>query len=61
MRAFGIVVAAPRGDLVASVAEGTEPVQVQALVAQLAIETLDESILYRFAWFDEPQANPGAL
>src|SRR5579859_6050338 len=61
MRAYGVVVATPRGDLVACVAERTEPVQVEAFVAQLAVEALDEGILHRLAWFDEPQTYPGPL
>src|SRR5690348_8990200 len=61
MWAYGVIMATPRGDLVACVAERMEPVQVEALVAQLAVEALDEGILHRLAWFDEPQTYPAPL
>ena len=61
MRSLGVIVVAPFGDLIAGVAEGSEPVQVQALVAHAAVKTLNERVLHRFARLDEPQANPGAL
>ena len=58
MWALGIVVAAPFGDLVAGVAKGPEPVEVQALVAHLAVKALHESVLHRLAWLDELLAEP---
>lgn len=67
MRTLGVVVNPPAGDLLAGVAQGTEPVQVQALVSELApgsspgqaVEALHEGILDRLARFDEPQTNAG--
>lgn len=53
MRAVGVVVALPVFDFFPSMAQGSEPVQVQALIPELAVEALDEGILHRFAWFDE--------
>ena len=61
MRALGIVVVAPRGDLVAGVTERLEPVKVQALVAHAAVETFNEGVLHRLARLDEPQADTRAL
>jgi len=46
---------------VAGVAKGSEPVEVQALVAHLAVKALHESVLHRLARLDEPQADTGAL
>lgn len=47
--AFGIVVAAPSFDLLAGVTQRAEPVQIEALVAQLAVQALDEGVLDRLA------------
>ena len=48
-----IVFMAPRLDGVASVLEGQEPVHVQAVIAERAVEALDEGILRRLSGLDE--------
>ena len=45
MRAFGVVVATPPLDLLAGVPKRSEPVQIQAFVAELAVQALDEGVL----------------
>ena len=47
-----VVVGAPVLDEEASFGEGTEPVLVKAVVAEGAIEALDEGILHGFAGLD---------
>ena len=61
MRALGIVVGPPSRDLLACIAERAEPVRVQALIPELAIEALDEGVLDRLAGLDEAQAQAGSL
>ena len=51
-----IVVQAPLFDDLPRVAEAAEPVLVEALVAQAAVEALDEGVLHRLARRDEAQA-----
>lgn len=52
MRPDGVVVVSPDGELSPSVSEAREYFLVQHLVAQAAIEALDERVLRRFAWGD---------
>ena len=47
-----VIVGAPVLDEEASFGEGTEPVLVKAVVAEGAIEALDEGILHGFAGLD---------
>src|SRR5262245_22115963 len=51
----GIVVHAPGLDDLTRVRQAAEPVLVQALVTESAVETLDVGILIRLAGFDEVQ------
>jgi hypothetical protein len=57
VRSLGVVLEAPRLDDLASVVERVEPVGVQALVAEAAIEALDEGVLRRGAGLDEVQCD----
>jgi hypothetical protein len=57
VRASLVVVCPPFFDDLASVSEGEEPVFVQALVAQPAVEALDVGVLDGLAGIDEAQAN----
>src|SRR5271170_1513055 len=52
MRPPMIVVVAPCVDGLACFGEGEEHVLVEALIAQFAVEALDEGILHRLAGFD---------
>src|SRR6188472_3158215 len=61
MGALGVIVVAPSLDLLAGVTQRAEPVQVETLVAQLAVEALDEGVLDRLARLDEAQPDTGAL
>ena len=61
MWALGVVVVPPAVDLVASVAERAEPVEVQALLAELPVETLDEGVLDGLARLDEPKPDASPL
>ena len=47
MRALGVVLDAPRFDEPAGMAYGQEPMLVQTLIAELAVETFDLGILIR--------------
>src|SRR5919108_3701376 len=53
--ADGIVGHAPRLDRFACLAEAHEPVLVETLIAQPAIEALDVGVLVWLAWLDEVQ------
>jgi hypothetical protein len=55
MGALGVVLDAPRLDPFLRLGEGHEVMQVQALVAQLAVEALDKAILYRVTRPDKGQ------
>lgn len=57
----GIVVHAPGLDDLARVRQAEEPVLVQALVAESAVETLDVGILIRLARVDEVQPDAAAV
>jgi len=50
VRPILVVVVAPILQLFAGVGKGHEPVSVQALRAQAAVEGLDESVVGRFTW-----------
>lgn len=52
MRSFGVVVAAPWRELDADLGKRAEQRLVQELVAQAAIEALDEGVLLRLAGLD---------
>src|SRR5262245_14778751 len=58
MRTSVIVVDPPALDLMPSVGQIGEPVLVQTLVAELAVEALDERILYGLAWPNEMKLHP---
>jgi hypothetical protein len=55
MGALGVVLDAPRLDPFLRLGEGHEVMQVQALVAQLAVEALDKAILCRVTRPDKGQ------
>jgi hypothetical protein len=55
VRARGVVTDAPRFDRAPRIGETEEPVLVQALVPESAIETLDEGVLHRLPRPDEAQ------
>jgi len=48
-----VVVAPPGGDRHTCLGQGLEPLLVQALLAQLAVEALDEGVLHRLAGIDQ--------
>lgn len=52
VRAEVVVFVAPVVDEEASFGEGTEPVLVQTVVAEGAVEAFDEGVLHGFAWLD---------
>ena len=52
MRSVGVVVDPPFFDELARLVEVGEQMFVEALVAQAAVEALDEAILHGFAWRD---------
>ena len=57
----GIVVHAPGLDDLTRVSQAEEPVLVQALVAESAVETLDVGILIRLARVDEVQPDAAGV
>ena len=48
-----VVVATPLGDDVAGLSQRREPVLVEALVAELAVEALDVAVLHRATGLDQ--------
>lgn len=58
MRTALVVVPPPRLDLVPRVGQRQEPVRVQALVAQAAVERLDQGIVDRLARSGEVDLDP---
>ena len=48
-----VVVLSPRGSAAPGIGERLEPVQVEALVAEAAVEALGKRVLRRLARFDE--------
>jgi hypothetical protein len=52
MRSEVVVFAAPVFDEEASFSEGSEPVLVEAIIPESAVEAFDESILHGFAGLD---------
>lgn len=52
MRPDGVVIVAPERQLPAGVVQGIEDLLVQKLVAQAAVERLDEGVLLWLAWID---------
>ncbi len=61
MGAFGVVMTTPLIDLLAGMTDGLEPVRVQTVVAQFAVEGFHKGVLNRLARLDEPQPDAGAL
>lgn len=61
MRPAVVVVHTPAINAVACVVQTGEPMQIQAVVAELAVETLDESILSRFTWLNEMELDASTL
>lgn len=59
MRALGVEMDPPSGDLLAGLAQGSEQVQVQALVPELDVEAPNKGILCGLAGPDEVQTNAG--
>ena len=53
MRADLVVVASPVGDHVSGLCERREPVLVEALITELAVEALDVAVLRRTARLDQ--------
>ncbi len=58
MRSRFVVVNSPGFDDFSRLFEGREPGSSKALVAESAVEALDESVLRRLAWGDVVEANP---
>jgi hypothetical protein len=56
-----VVVLTPCFDLAARVVERNEEVLIEAFVAQPSVEALDESVLNRFARFDELDPHPALV
>ena len=56
-----IVVRAPVFDEESGFGQGAKPMLVKAVVAEGAIEALDEGVLHRFARLDMMESNAGAL
>jgi hypothetical protein len=52
---------APSFDLLSGVPQRAEPVQVEAFVAELAVQALDEGVLDRDSGVDEAQPDTRAL
>jgi hypothetical protein len=52
-----VVLLAPAFDDAASMIHGDEPVLIEALIAELAIEALDVGVLDWLAWTDERQSD----
>ena len=50
-----VVVLSPMLDRRSSIFQAREPVQIQAVLSELPIEALNESVLSGFAWLDELQ------
>ena len=61
MGAIGVVMDTPRLNLLAGVTERAEPVLIQALVAEPAVERLNKGVLDRPARFDEAQSDTSPL
>jgi len=59
MWALGGVVISPLSDFVAGMSQGLDPMRIQALVPELAVETLHEGVLHRLAKLNKPQAHSG--
>lgn len=57
MGPLGVVLDTPGFDLLAGVAQRKEPVLVQTLAAEPAVEALDEGVMHRLVGFDEPQGD----
>ena len=61
MRSHAIVIVAPRGEYRAGLGERREARLIQALVAQPAVEALDERVLLRLAGLDVVPVDAGSL
>ena len=53
-----VLVMAPQGQLAASIGQGEEDFDVQAFIAQLAVEALNVAVLDRLARPDEVRCTP---
>ena len=53
VRTYFVVVAPPACDFQARIGQAGEPVFVQALVAERAVEALDVAVLHWTAWLDQ--------
>jgi hypothetical protein len=61
VRPLLVVVLVPRLDNGPGLGHRGEPVLVEALVPQLAVEALDEGVLHRLARLDEVQPHPSLV
>ena len=61
MGPHAVVVEPPGFDCLAGLREAHQPVLIEALVSKLAIEALDEAVLYRLAWTDESELDAVAI
>jgi len=52
---------APSPDFFARVAQLPKPVEAQAFVSELAVESLNKSVLHKLAWLNKPQTHAGQL
>ena len=57
MRPNLVVVASPVGDGLAGLLQSLEPVLVEALVAELAVEALDAAVLHELARLDQQMSH----
>jgi hypothetical protein len=57
VRALGVVVLLPCLDDRSRVRETAKPVEIQTLIAELAVKALDMGILCRFAWLDKVEGH----
>ena len=61
MGTLRVVVLTPSLDFLAGTAKRPEPVQIQGIVPQSAVQARHDGILSRLAGIDEPQPDTGAL
>ena len=61
VRTYLVVVPAPSGDLGAGLMQCLEPVLVQALIPEPAVEALDVAVLHGPPWFDQDVPDAVAL
>ena len=56
-----VVVRTPMLDRRLSILEAGKPVQIEAVLSELAVEALDKRVLSRLSWLDEVQLHPLVL